>query len=112
MRSFAAVTERIIKHRTPQQLRFANAVFFFISGIGYSSWASRIPTMQREMNLNEAELGGLLFAMPIGLLLTLPVTGHLLSKFSSRSVMFIGGMFFSVVLAFIGFSTQVWHLVL
>lgn len=68
--------------------------------------------MQSQLHLNEAELGGLLFAMPIGLLLTLPVTGHLLSKFSSRSVMFFGAMFFSVVLAFIGFSTQVWHLVL
>jgi MFS family permease len=106
------VTKTLTAPRSPKQLRLANAVFFFISGIGYASWASRIPTMQRQLHLNEAQLGGILFAMPIGLLLTLPVTGHLLSKFSSRSIMFIGAIFFAVVLGFIGFSTTVWHLVL
>lgn len=101
-----------MQNRTPQQYRLANAVFFFISGIGYSSWASRIPTMQRQLHLNEAELGGLLFAMPIGLLLTLPLTGYLLGRFSSRRVLFVGAVFFSIVLGLIGFSTQIWHLVL
>lgn len=98
--------------RTPKQLRIANAVFFFLSGFGYASWASRIPTIQHQLHLNEAQLGGILFAMPIGLLLTLPVTGQLLSKYSSRRIMFIGCLFFSVVLAGIGFATNVWQLVL
>ena len=90
----------------------ANAVFFFISGFGYASWASRIPTIQHQMHLNEAQLGGVLFAMPIGLLLTLPVTSRLLSKYSSRAIMFFGALFFSVVLALIGFAVNVWQLVL
>jgi MFS family permease len=98
--------------RTPKQLRIANAVFFFLSGFGYASWASRIPTIQSKLHLNEAQLGGILFAMPIGLLVTLPVTGQLLSKYSSRRIMFFGGLFFSVVLACIGFSESVWQLVL
>ena len=98
-------------HRTPQQLRFANAVFFFLSGLGYSSWAARIPDMQKQLHLNEAQLGGILFAMPIGLLVTLPLTGKLLSRYSSRTVMLFGAVFFAVVLAFIGFSTAVWQLV-
>jgi MFS family permease len=98
--------------RTPKQLRIANAVFFFLSGFGYASWASRIPTIQHQLHLNEAQLGGILFAMPIGLLLTLPVTGQLLSKFSSRRIMFFGGLFFCVVLACIGFAVNVWQLVL
>ncbi len=98
--------------RTPKQLRLANAVFFFLSGFGYASWASRIPTIQHQLHLNEAQLGGILFAMPIGLLLTLPVTGQLLSKFSSRRIMFFGCLFFCVVLAGIGFAANVWQLVL
>lgn len=98
-------------HRTPQQLRFANAVFFFLSGLGYASWAARIPALQKQLHLNEAQLGGILFAMPIGLLITLPVTGRLLSRYSSRTVMLFGAVFFAVVLAFIGFSTTVWQLV-
>lgn len=99
-------------HRTPKQLRIANAVFFFLSGFGYASWASRIPTIQHQLHLNEAQLGGILFAMPIGLILTLPLTGRLLSKFSSRRVMLFGCLFFSVVLGFIGFTATVWQLVL
>jgi MFS family permease len=98
--------------RTPKQLRIANAVFFFLSGFGYASWASRIPTIQSQLHLNEAQLGGILFAMPIGLLVTLPVTGQLLSKYSSRRIMFFGGLFFSIVLAAIGFASTVWQLVL
>jgi MFS family permease len=103
---------KITSARTPKQLRLANAVFFFLSGFGYASWASRIPTIQHQLHLNEAQLGGILFAMPIGLLLTLPVTGQLLSKFSSRRIMFFGSLFFSMVLAGIGFAGNVWQLVL
>jgi MFS family permease len=103
---------KTIPLRTPRQLRIANMVFFFLSGFGYASWASRIPTIQGQLHLNEAQLGGILFAMPIGLLLTLPVTGQLLSKYSSRRIMFFGGLLFSIVLAFIGIASTVWQLCL
>ena len=106
-----AITQ-ISAPRTPKQLRIANAVFFFLSGFGYASWASRIPTIKHQLHLDEAQLGGVLFAMPIGLLLTLPITGHLLSKYSSRRVMLFGSLFFSIVLAFIGLATSVWQLIL
>lgn len=104
--------KRSSTHRTPRQLRLANAVFFFISGLGYSTWAARIPDMQKQLHLNEAQLGAILFAMPTGLLLTMPITGKLLSRYSSRSVMLFGAVSFSLVLAFIGFSTTVWQLLL
>lgn len=97
-------------HRTPRQLRWANAVFFFLSGLGYATWASRIPNIQKQLNLNEAELGGILFAMPIGLMLTIPVTGQLLSKYSSRTVMMIGSVAFASVLGILGFCTAAWQL--
>jgi len=99
------------EHRTPRQLRLANAVFFFLSGLGYATWASRIPNIQKQLNLNEAELGGILFAMPIGLMVTIPITGQLLSKFSSRTVMLIGAVLFAAILGVLGFATTVWQLV-
>jgi MFS family permease len=97
-------------HRTAKQLRLANTVFFFISGFGYATWASRIPTLQHQLHLNEAQLGTLLFAMPIGLMVTLPITGRVLSTYSSRAVMLFGAVFFSMVLAFVGFTTSAWQL--
>jgi len=106
------VLNKSTEHRTPQQLRRANAVFFFLSGLGYATWASRIPDIQKQLNLNEAELGGILFAMPMGLMLTVPLTGLLLSKFSSRTIMLIGGVLFAIDLGVLGFCTSVWQLVI
>jgi len=59
------------------------AIFFFLSGFGFSTWASRIPTIQQTLHLNEAQLGAVLLALPVGLMLTVPVTGMLLSRLDS-----------------------------
>jgi MFS family permease len=106
------LTEKLTIHRSPRQLRIGSAVFFFISGFGYASWASRIPNIQHQLHLNEAQLGAVLFAMPIGLMLTLPITGRLLSSYSSRSILLFGALFLNIVLTFIGFAATIWQLVI
>ena len=88
------------------------AIFFFVSGFGFSTWASRIPTIQQQLHLNEAQLGAVLFALPVGLMATLPLTGVLLSRFDSRRIMMIGAIFFNLMLCCIGFATQTWELVM
>lgn len=98
--------------KTPGQLRIAAAIFFFISGFGYSTWASRIPTIQQQLHLNDAQLGTVLFALPVGLMFTMPITSRLLSYYSSRGIMLIGSIFLSVVLIFIGFSNGMWQLII
>jgi MFS family permease len=94
------------------KLRFACGVFFFISGFGYSSWASRIPSIQQHLHLNEAQLGAVLFALPIGLILTIPFTAKMLRHFSSKSIMLIGAVAFNLLLCLPGFTTYVWQLVI
>jgi MFS family permease len=95
---------------SPVKARIATAVFFFMSGFGFSTWASRIPTIQQQLHLNEAELGAVLFAMPAGLMLTLPVTGYLLRRFSSRYIMIIGAVMFNIMMCLLGFAHQTWQL--
>lgn len=97
---------------SPGRIRIMVAIFFFVSGFGFSTWASRIPTIQQQLHLNEAQLGVVLFALPIGLMTTLPVTGLLLSRFDSRRIMMIGALAFNIMLCGIGFATQTWELVL
>lgn len=106
------MTEAVSALKSPKTIRIATAVFFFISGFGYATWASRIPTLQQKLHLNEAELGAVLFALPAGLVLTLPVTSWLLSRYSSNRVMFVGTVGFNLLLALLGFTNQVWQLVL
>jgi MFS family permease len=95
---------------TPRSARIATAAFFFISGFSYSSWASRIPDIQRRLELNKAELGFFLLALPAGLVLTLPVTGYLLQRYSSRNIMMIGVLIFNLMLTLIGVVDLAWQL--
>ena len=97
---------------SPKGYRLATTVFFFVSGFGYSSWASRIPDIKAQLNLNEAQFGAVLFAFPIGLMLTMPFTGRLLNKYSSRYCMLLGAVLFNIVLALPGFAGFVWQLVI
>jgi len=96
----------------PAQARLAATVFFLISGFGFATWASRIPTIQHELGLNEAQLGAVLLALPTGLMLMLPVTGILLHRYSSRQVMLVGAVLYNLALALLGFAAHTWQLVL
>ncbi len=93
-----------------KRFRRANAVYFFISGFGYSSWTSRIPGIKESLNLNDAQFGTLLFMMPVGLILTMPLTGKLLDHFRTRSIMLIGTLAYNIVLMCMGFSGFTWVL--
>lgn len=93
-----------------KHIRAACSIFFFISGFGYASWASRIPTIQQQLNLNEAQLGTVLFSMPVGLILTLPLTKYLLRKHSSNLIMLIGALLFNITLCLPGFTNSILQL--
>jgi len=41
----------------------AISVYFFICGLIFSSWASRIPAIKDYFSFNEAELGAVLFTL-------------------------------------------------
>jgi MFS family permease len=104
--------DSILPTTSPRNIRIANAVFFFISGFSYSAWASRIPTIKHNMHLNEAQLGGILFALPVGLMLTMPLTNYLLARYSSRAIMLLGALSFNLMLCFVGFASLPWQLVI
>ena len=101
----------ILLAKTPRQIRIANAAFFFISGFGYTTWASRIPSIQQSLHLNEAQLGAALFAMPIGLMATMPITSRLLANFSSSRIMIIGAVAFNLALGLLGFTSLYWQFI-
>jgi len=99
-----------MKEISVKRLRRANAVYFFISGFGYSSWTSRIPGIKESLKLNDAHFGTLLFMMPVGLIIMMPFTGKLLDHFKSRTIMLTGTLMYNAVLACLGFSGYTWVL--
>ncbi|MFY7731797.1 MAG: MFS transporter, partial [Flavobacterium sp.] len=70
--------------QSPTAIRAAVAAMFFMAGICFSSWASRIATIQQKLSISEGVFGAVLFAMPVGLMLSLPVSGWAVNRFGSR----------------------------
>lgn len=91
-------------------VRVAISIFFFVSGFSFATWASRIPTLQQLLHLTEGQLGTVLFALPMGLLLTMPLTGFLLSRYSSRYIMMGGAILFCLLLCGLGLVSTPWQL--
>src|SRR5690606_13042521 len=69
---------------TPQKQRIALSAYFLLSGICFSSWASRIPTLKTNYNLSEEDLGNLLMIMPASDIIAIPLSGCLVAKFDTR----------------------------
>lgn len=91
--------------------RVAVAVFFFIAGLSFASWASRIPDIKFKLGLNDAALGGLLFALPVGSMCSLPFSGWAVNRFGSRRMITIAAIFYPLVLIGTGLASSVWQLV-
>ncbi|WP_142684716.1 MFS transporter [Chitinophaga polysaccharea] len=90
--------------------RIAVSALFFLTGLCFSSWASRIPDIQLALKLNDAGLGSVLLALPVGSIISLPVAGILVSKYGSRQVLLIAAVAYSVVLPMLGLAHTSWEL--
>jgi MFS family permease len=87
------------------------SVFFFLSGVCFSTWASRIPTIKSTFGYNEAELGTILLFMPISSLIGLPISGWLVSRYDSRVPMTASFISLALALSLIGFASSTFFLV-
>jgi MFS family permease len=84
--------------------RFYLSIFFFLSGVCFSTWTSRIPTIKANFDLNDAELGTILLFMPISSLVGLPVSGWLVSRFDSRLPLTFGFSAMCLAMILVGFA--------
>lgn len=91
--------------------RIAVSIFFFIAGLVFSSWTCRIPDIKAQLGLNDMELGGVLFALPVGLLLSLPISGYLVTEYGSRKVLILAAVMYPLTLIFLGLAGHTWQLV-
>ena len=102
----------IAEVRQKKFLRFAVSSFFFLAGLCFSSWASRIPDIQSKLHLSNAALGGILLGLPMGLLLSLPFAGLMVAKFGSKYIVICAATIYAITLPMLGFVTYSWQLVL
>jgi len=97
--------------KTRRVYRLAVSVLFFLQGLCFASWASRIPSVQQSLNISDALLGVILFALPVGSMLSLLFSGRLVSKYGSKKVAANALLLYSLFLPLIGLSNNVWLLI-
>src|SRR5215475_2698879 len=91
--------------------RIAVSSYFFLAGLCFFSWASRIPNIQTKLHLSNAALGGVLLGLPAGLMVSLPLAGWLVARFGSRPVAMAAALLYAGMLPMLGLVTQAWQLV-
>ena len=92
--------------------RIAVAAYYFVPGVIFASWASRIPDVKHLLHLSNGQLGTVLFAIPIGQLVMMAFSGILVGKFGSKKMLVLAEILYALVLFCIGNSSNVFHLVL
>lgn len=91
--------------------RIAVSCLFFLAGLCFSSWASRIPDIRLHLHLDNAALGAVLLGLPAGLLVSLPLAGWLVAKFGSRPIALAAAIAYACTLPVLGLAGAVWQLV-
>jgi len=97
--------------RAKRAYRLAVGCLFFLQGLCFASWASRIPTIQQNLNLSDTALGIVLFALPVGSMIALPFAGWLVTRFGSKRIATNALLAYSIFLLGIGLSQNIFILV-
>ncbi|WP_310962671.1 MFS transporter [Nocardioides terrisoli] len=85
--------------------RRAVAVSFFLNGLAFASWASRIPDVRHTLGLSDQALGLLLLGLSLGSVLALPLSGALVHRFGPAAV--VRGGCVAVGVALVGIAVGV-----
>ncbi|WP_199118738.1 MFS transporter [Pedobacter sp. ASV28] len=93
-------------------IRLAVSLFYFGQGLVFASWASRIPDLKAMLNLSDAALGSILLALPIGQLITMPLSGRLVAVFGSKRILTLATPLYALCLTNLSLATQGWQLAL
>lgn len=91
--------------RAPRAYRIAISCFFFIQGLTFASWASRIPDIKNSLQLGDAALGAILLSLPIGQFFALALSGYLVTRYGSRIVLITTSVLYPATLLLIGLAS-------
>lgn len=76
--------------------KWALATLFLVDGTGFGLWAAHVPVFKQNLHLGNGQLSAALLSLVGGAILTMPVMGHLIERFGSRTVIRV------IALAYVG----------
>lgn len=85
-----------------------NAIFtvFFVLGLGFAAWASRIPAAKVNLGINDFEVGILLFVSGGASLVGLSLAPLMLVRWGARRSLLLALLTFSAGMVIVGFGTD------
>jgi MFS family permease len=95
-----------------RRIRWAVSAFYFGMGLCFATWASRIPDIKMTLHLSDADLGTILFALPVGQLMMMPFSGKLVTRFGSHRIGVFSLIMYAFCLSNMGLATTSWQLAL
>lgn len=99
------MTETIISvQRSNKVYRLAVGGLFFLLGFCSATWASRIPAIQQNLGISDSFLGLVLFALPVGSMLSLAFAGRAVTKWGSKRVAAFALLTYAALLCMIGLA--------
>jgi len=93
-------------------LRIVVGVMFFLAGLVFASYASRIVTLQQYFKLTDAALGAILFSVPVGLMCSLPFSGWIITKIGSRKLLIFALSLYGITLVGLSLAHNIIQLII
>lgn len=94
-----------------EHIRYAVLSFFLAQGLCFSTWASRIPDIKELFTVHDALYWGMvLFMIPVGKFIAIPLAGYLVSKLGSRMMVPLSIMGYALSLFAIGTAFNIYML--
>lgn len=84
-------------------------IFLFLN-LSFGSWLSRLPEVQRYLQLSDATLGWILLSMPVGALISTTISRSLLARFEPGRLAIITILIFTSAMMLPGLANSPWGL--
>lgn len=86
-----------------EKIRLGVLTFYLSQGLCFASWASRIPDIKNYFSVTDDFIWGLLlFLIPVGKFLAIPLAGYTVSKFGSKVMVQVAVLGYAISLFGIG----------
>lgn len=90
-----------------EKIRLGVLTFYLCQGLCFATWASRIPDIKEYFNVSDDFMWGIiLFMIPIGKILAIPLAGYTVSKLGSKAMVQVAILGYALTLFTIGIATN------
>jgi MFS family permease len=82
--------------------KWSLAALFLVDGVGFGLWAAHVPIFQQQLRLGNGLLSVVLLALVVGSIISMPITGQVIARNGSRTVVRVAAVLYCAILFTLG----------